>query len=446
MRRVALSLLTDRIPPTEHAGHPLRIALLSYRSAPFSGGQGVYVRHLSAALQDMGHQVDVLSGPPYPHLADGVGLVQLPSLDLYARGLWSPRPRQLLCSATNMAEWLGKLSGGFAEPYAFGQRAFRFLKRRLHRYDVFHDNQCLSPGLLKLQRTGAAFVTTIHHPVVRDFRLALDSAPNRMAKMLIRRWYGFLSMQRRVAGQLRHVITVSEASRRDIGADFGLPAERISVVHNGVDTEVFAPRRDGARHPEQLIATASADQPLKGLRYLLEALAILRRSRPGVRLLLIGQLQARSPAGMSLHRLGITDAVRVVSGLETRRIAERYAESSLAVVPSLYEGFGLPAVEAMACGLPVVCTDGGALPEVVGDVGVVVPKADSERLAGAIEALLRDPARRDALGRAGRQRALERFSWRSAAQHTVRCYRRAIAERGGDTVASGARSLLCADG
>ena len=439
-----MTLQTPHPETPSRAGNSLRIALLSYRSAPFSGGQGIYVRHLSAALLGLGHQVDVLSGPPYPHLVDGVGLIKIPGLDLYANGLGSLRATHLR-SATNIAEWLGKLSGGFTEPYAFGQRAFRFLQDRLEHYDILHDNQCLSPGLLRLQRDGAALVTTIHHPVVRDFRLALDSAPNWRARALVRRWYFFLSMQRRVAQQLEHVITVSEASRRDISVDFELPAERVRVVPNGVDTALFAPREGVARDPEQIIATASADHPLKGIRYLLEAVAMLRRERPGIRLLLIGQLRPDSPAGALLQRLGIADAVRVVGGIDAERIAGHYAGSAVAVVPSLYEGFGLPAVEAMACALPVVSTDAGALPEVVGEVGVMVPPADPARLAGAIGALLDDPARRAALGRAGRERALSHFSWRSAATATVHCYRRALAERAG-ALASDEPNAIYADG
>ncbi len=412
-----------------YADRPLRIALLSYRSAPFSGGQGVYVRYLSEALARLGHRVDVLSGPPYPDLVDAVRLIRIPSLDLYANGLASLRPRHLR-SAVDMIEWLGKLSGGFTEPYTFGRRVFQFLRPRLDQYDILHDNQSLSPAMLRLQRSGAALVTTIHHPITHDFRLALQDAPDWKRRLLTRRWYHFLSMQRRVARRLEHVITVSESARRDIHTELGVPSSRISVVPNGVDAAKFSPRADDGivRDPNQIIATASSDQPLKGLRYLLEALAMLRRSRPELRLLLIGKLRPDGPNGRLLRRLRLDGAVQVLSDLSADEIAAHYARSTLAVAPSLYEGFGLPAAEAMACGVPVVCTDGGALPETVGDAGLVVPRGDAGQLAQAIETLLADPARCETLGRLGRQRALQRFSWQGAAQVAVHRYRQAIVD------------------
>ena len=154
-------------------GRRLRIALLGYRSAPFSGGQGVYIRYLSQALMMLGHDVTVISGPPYPHLVDGIRLVKLPSLDLYARDLWSVT-RAELSDPLGRREWLSKLTGGFAEPATFGERVCNWLLDHAGDFDVVHDNQTLAGGIVDVQRAGLPVVTTIHHPITRDLRVALE--------------------------------------------------------------------------------------------------------------------------------------------------------------------------------------------------------------------------------------------------------------------------------
>ena len=404
----------------------LYIALLGYRSQPFGGGQGIYLHYLSKALVDAGHRVDVISGPPYPELDPRVRLIRLPSLDLFVHGLGALRPRHLL-SLTDMIEWLSKLTGGFAEPYTFGRRVYRHLLREGGDYDLIHDNQSLSYGVLKLQDAGFALVTTVHHPITHDLRIALGAARGLPERLLIRRWHSFLRMQRRVVRRLRHVVTVSERSRRDIARDFERPLDEVDLVYNGIDTAVFRPHEDIERSDRLLMATASADAPLKGLRYLLEAYERLLPGFPDLELLVVGRPQTGGKTERLLDELGIRDRVRFISGISTGELVRHYARATLAVVPSLYEGFGLPAGEAMACGLPVVATDGGALPEIVGDAGVVVPAADASALANAIAELLEDPERRLALGAEARERILERFSWTVCAREMVDYYRAVIA-------------------
>ena len=415
--RAELSAALDR---------PLRIALLGYRSRPYGGGQGIYLKYLSRALVDAGHRVDVISGPPYPHLDPRVPLIELPSLDLFANGLGSLRPRHLT-SCSDMMEWTGKLTGGFAEPYTFGRRALKYLRRHRGRYDLVHDNQSLSYGMLALQRLGIPLVSTIHHPITHDLRLALAAARSPAERLLIRRWHSFLRMQKRVARRLEHIVTVSECSRRDIGADFGIDPAQVGLVYNGVDTAVFRPLPAVRRRPRRLMATASADAPLKGLRYLLLAYAELVRDDPALELLVIGRPQPGGKTERLLASLGLTGRVRFESGISTDTLVQRYAEATIAVVPSLYEGFGLPAGEAMACGVPVVATDGGALPEIVADAGVTVPRGDAGALAAALRSLLADPARREALGVAGRRRIVDNFSWSVCASAMVAYYRRVLA-------------------
>ena len=411
--------------PSAEPAKPLRIALLGYRSQPFGGGQGVYMRYLSKGLVDAGHQVDVISGPPYPHLDPRVRLIELPSLDLFENGLTSLRPRHLR-SMTNIIEWVSKLTGGFAEPYTFGRRAVKYLREHGSDYDLIHDNQSLSWGMLELQRMGLPLVTTVHHPITSDLRIALNAARNAWERLLIRRWHAFLNMQKKVVKQLHNVVTVSDCSRQDIARDFGIQPAGISLVYNGIDTDVFHPLEGVERRPLRLMATCSADAPLKGTRYLLRAYAKLLQTYPELELVLVSKPLPGGKTEKLVKKLGLEDKIQFVSGISTEQMVKFYAEASVAVVPSVYEGFGLPAGEAMACGVPVVSTDGGALPEVVGDAGVIVPAKNVDAMASAIDELLRDPARRIALGQAGRQRILEKFCWQVCAREMSEYYREVL--------------------
>jgi glycosyltransferase involved in cell wall biosynthesis len=423
--RIADALALADLEPVR----PLRVCLLGYRSHPFAGGQGVYLRYLSKALVELGHSVDVISGQPYPELDPRVRLIPMPGLNLYETGLASLRPRHLR-SRANVYEWLSKLTGGFGEPQAFGIRVLDYLQKHRADYDIVHDNQSLSYAMLRLQARGVPLVSTIHHPITSDLRLVLAAERSWWRRLLVRRWYAFLRMQQRVARGLRHVVTVSECSRQDVARDFGLPAERLELVYNGIDTEVFAPLPGAVRKPLQIMATASADQPLKGLAVLLRAFAALLPRHPGLRLLVIGRPREGGDTARLLEALDLGAHVDFLSGIPTDELVRHYSESTLVVVPSLYEGFGLPAGEAMACGAAVVSSDGGALPEVVGEAGVLVPAGDALAMERAIDALLGDPARCEMLGRAARAHILAAFCWRRAARSITALYERVLAADG----------------
>ena len=405
---------------------PLRIALLGYRSAPFSGGQGVYLKYLSRALVKLGHTVTVISGPPYPDLDAEVQLQKLPSLDLYAHGLKSVSPGQLLRDPLARAEWLSKLTGGFIEPWTFGERARDYLLAHANEFDVVHDNQTLSDGILDIQKAGIPLVTTIHHPITRDRKLALAAEPRFTRRIMIRRWHDFLTMQTAIARQLNYIVTVSGASRTDIIADFGVDPGTIAVMYNGVDADLFKPLPHIDRKPAQIMATASADTPHKGLQVLLRAAAALRAAGRALNLVLVGKPREGGATEQLISQLNLEPHIRWVSGVDHATIVELYAESTVAVVPSLYEGFGLPAVEAMACGIPLIVSDGGALPEVAGEGGVVVPAGDAEALATAMSALLDDPVASEALGQRARERGVNEFSWDVCATRLVHFYRAAM--------------------
>jgi glycosyltransferase involved in cell wall biosynthesis len=413
------------------SGKPfLRICLLSYRGNPSCGGQGVYIKHLSRALRELGHQVDVWSGPPYPELSEGIGLVKLPGLDLYNPDhLFKVQRLRDLASPVNQFEFLSMCAGGFPEPFTFGIRASRHLRTNRHRYDVVHDNQSLSYGILRIARSGYPTVATIHHPITVDRDMELAAARNWLARIKVRRWYSFVTMQKRVSRRLSHIITVSRSSERDIGREFGISAQRFRIVPNGINTDCFYPLRGVRRVEHEILVTNSADTPLKGLRYLLEAVAAIRKERP-IRLTVIGQPKKNGEVDQLIRSLCLADTVRFTGRIRDDQFARYYAETTLAVVPSVYEGFGMPAGEAMACGTPVISTTGGALPEVVGKAGILVPPADAQALKEAIVSLLDDPGRREQLGKLGIERVAKALTWRHAAQQTVAVYREAIDAHG----------------
>lgn len=421
-------------PPRHVPGpdDPLRIAYLTYRGKPHVGGQGVYSRHLTKALVDLGHHVEVLSGQPYPVLDERVPLVELRSLDIYndyfpmrMPGIWE------LKSWTDYVEVTSFSTGTFPEPLAFSLRAWDHLRTRTHEFDLVQDNQCLGYGLLAIERSGLPVLGTIHHPITVDRRIEMEHARSAYERFSKARWYAFTKMQTRVARRLRRIITVSQNSFTDICRTHGVDPNRLHIVPVGVDPDLFRPLPHIARNPNQIISTASADVAMKGQRFLLEALAKLRTDFPDLRLVLIGRLKEGSAAQRTIEQLGLWDAVEFVSGVSDERIVELYNESAAAVVPSLYEGFSLPAIEAMSTGCPLVATTGGAIPEVTGPDGVsciAVEPGDSEALAAGIRRALEEPEAAARIGAAGRERVTTRWSWRHTAVRTVEHYRALLDE------------------
>ncbi len=409
----------------------MRICFLSYRSYRYSGGQGIYLRYLSRSLRDLGHQVDIVSGPPYPELDEGVRLIKLPSLDLYSmssvRRLFI-NPRKLNTRA-NLVEWTGIMTGYFSEPLAFGMRAYdMMLNGALNKYDIIHDNQTMSYGILKIQDLGLPVVETIHHPVTIDRDSAIQSAKSVKDKLGLRRWFSFINMQMKVARRLRHIITVSQTACRHIVDTFGLPQERMHVVYNGIDTKVFSPSRTVSRRDNRLLVVISRDTPVKGLRYMLEALAVLRQEH-NLTLVVVAKGTDNTLTQRLIDTLGIRDNVQIIDEIDTPELVHQYRMATIVVVPSVYEGFGLPAAEGMACEAPVISTTAGALPEVVGDAGILVAPANVKALVDAISALIESPQKRYTLGRNGRDRILREFNWDNTAQGTLAVYAEAIEYR-----------------
>jgi glycosyltransferase involved in cell wall biosynthesis len=406
---------------------PLRIAYLTYRGKPHVGGQGVYTRHLTKALVDLGHSVEVFGGQPYPVLDERITMHKLPSLDIFNDQYPGRLPAYWeMKTWPDVVETARYLTGQFSEPLAFSKRAYRTLQTRVNDFDLVHDNQCLGWDILKIEKIIPTIVT-LHHPITKDRELEMSHAPNWWKRRSVGRWYSFVEMQGKVASKMPRIVVVSENSITDINKDMGVSRDRMRLVPVGVDPELFKPLPHVARQPGRLITTASADVALKGLAYLLEAMAKLRTERD-IRLTIIGK--PRPGHSMDLiESLGLKPYIDFVSGVTDERIVELYAEAELAVVPSLYEGFSLPAIEAMSTGICLVATDGGALPEVTGthnDTVLQCPAADADALATQIARGLDDAALRSRIGEAGRNRVVSRWSWKHCAQLTVEQYREVL--------------------
>jgi glycosyltransferase involved in cell wall biosynthesis len=411
------------------ADYQVRICLLSYRCYRYSGGQGIYVRYLSRYLRELGHDIEVISGPPYPELDDGIKLIKLPSLDLYSlpekqRFFLNTRK---LSSLPDFTEWLGACGGFFTEPMTFGMRAYSFLSnnKQYKKYDVIHDNQSLSYSILKIKKLGVPMVTTIHHPITIDRDLALKAAKSSWEKMGIRRWYSFANMQLKVAKKLSHFITGSQNSYHHIIDIFKLPKDSLRVIYDGVDGSVFTRVPEVTRSENRLLVINSGDTPLKGLKYLLEAVAALRSERK-IELMIVGKPIKNGYTQGLVDSLGIADCVTHLGQVDTTELVRHYSIAAMVVVPSVYEGFGLPAAEAMCCNTPVISTTAGALPEIVGDAGILVPPADTGALAKAIGNLLDNPDRRRHLGEMGHRRVMQMFNWKNTAKNTADVYKEAI--------------------
>jgi len=420
----------ERIAPRPPVPGGLRIAFLVYRGNPRCGGQGVYTRHLTRELVALGHSVEVFAGQPWPEVDEGVGFTPVPSLDLYR----DPDPFRV----PHLAEFLNSYptsvaalefaimcTAGFPEPWTFSLRARQMLSVRRDEFDLVHDNQCLGYGIQGMMEDGWPVLETLHHPITVDRQLALSHSTNPWQQFSQRRWFGFLRMQVKVARSLPRIVTVSQSSKTDITAQMGVDNNRMTVVPVGVDHTVFRPREDVEPVPGRIMVTSSSDVPMKGLVPLLEAVAKLRTERD-IELVVIGNPRAEGRVARAIARLDLGPVVRCVTGITDDELAKNYGQAQVAVVPSLYEGFSLPAIEAMACGVALVATTGGALPEVVGtdgETGLLVPPDDPGALAVAIGRLLDDADLRARLGAAGRQRVLGRFTWQVTAAGTAAEYR-----------------------
>ena len=401
----------------------MRIGLLSYRSHPYSGGQGIYVKHLSKALNDLGHEVSVLSGPPYPELDSAIELVKIPSLGMFETDnrakLFSPK---LFFRPLDLYEWLTVMTGGFPEPYTYGKRAYSYLKERKNSFDVILDNQSLASSLLDIQDIFPLAVT-IHHPITKDHKLEMENAASWKEKLSSMRWHNFLPMQKKVAPKLKKIITVSNSSKKDIIEEFQVSSDNVEVILNGIDIKTFKPGPSELVKNNMIITTASADIPLKGLKYLVMAMPEIIKNFPETKLTVIGKPPSKSEVSMLIDSLSLNDFIKFRSEISENEIVDLYHSSEIAVIPSLYEGFGFGAGEAMACGVPLITTHSGGLKDVVGDCALEILPSSSQEIEKAVLKLFKDSDLKKELSLKGRERMEAKFDWKLAASLYVKSLR-----------------------
>jgi glycosyltransferase involved in cell wall biosynthesis len=418
----------------------MRICLLTYRGNPYSGGQGIYIYYLSHEFQRMGHEVEVIASVPLPEVSEGVILHQLKSSSIYHPGSSFRKNLPKVRNPVDLYELCATRQGMFVEPLTFSLRAYAKLRElcKQRRFDIIHDNQSLGYGLLLMRRLNIPVIATIHHPLPIDRQADLEQANGLRERWRIKKFYSFIRMQAFVARRLDRIITVSQRSAKDTNLFFKVSADKLRMVYNGIDTEIYNMNEAARQNRDGLIMVGNTDDRKKGILYLLKALQLLRAD--GIKLTIVDDAERHSlytddagplPShGLKLvKKLNLDGMVHFSGRLTREELAQHYSAAQIAVVPSLYEGFGLPAAEAMACGTPVISTTGGALPEVVGDAGILVPPGSADALAAAIRQLLHDKQAQQRMSEAGRKRVEEKFNWEQAARKTLEVYQEVLTTR-----------------
>ena len=425
----------------------MKICFIMYQGNMYSGGQGVYLYYLTRELARMGHEVHVLAGPPYPTLADGVIGHNLKTYSYWSYHhekedfLFKRNPLTHF-HPVNFYEFVSTRIALSSLLLTFSVRAWIKLSElsQEHHFDIVHDNQTLSYGTWLMEFSGYPVLATIHHPLTIDLQNALRQAGSLYEKARRILWSPWV-MQAVVARRLRQTIVVSETSRKAVQEAFKLDPARMHVVYNGIDTETFRPLPDVERQPGLILYVGNSEDRNKGARYLLEAMNLLKDDRRDFQLALVDHKKENlKMAPRLVQKYGLQSRVHFTGRVSTEQLVKLYNQAMMVVSPSLYEGFGLPAAEAMSCGAPVIATTGGAFPEVIDhqETGWLVPPGNAEALADAIRMFADDEELRARLGRAGRESILKRFSWRKAAEETLAVYEQMLAEKSREGAAKAA--------
>jgi glycosyltransferase involved in cell wall biosynthesis len=428
----------------------MKVCFLLHQGKMHSGGQGVYLYNVTKELAALGHEVHVIVGPPYPDIAPGItmdGIETFSLFDVYGtfadHFLRRRHPRDFF-APLNFYEMVTTRAGMFSGMSAFSIRAFDRLRaiQPERRFDIIHDVQVLGYGTLLTRMCGLPVVANVHHPLDLDRRNAVIQAKSPREKI---RWILFYPfwMQHLVARRLDRIITGSHKSAASVREAFGLPAQHIEVIHDGVDVDLFRPLDDVEKMPNEILFVGNSDDRNKGARYLIEAMRLLRDG--DLHLTFVDKAKGELELVPRLvRRYGLGTKVTFTGRVSSEQLVRLYNRAQILVSPSVYEGFGLPAAEAQACGTAVVSTTAGALPEVVEhrETGWLVPPADAHALAEAIQRLMADPESRARMGAAGRQRMVQRFTWRETARKTVALYEEVLANRQAATPARAAPTAL----
>jgi glycosyltransferase involved in cell wall biosynthesis len=401
-------------------GTPLRIICPTYWYPQHaSDTQATYVHDINRHLVRRGHSVTVVTpghrSLPRRDTFDGVRIVRFP-LEL---------PPDLTYGrvAQSRVSWLGKFARvAVMAHYMEAQHRAILAEANEHGADVIHAHWAIPTGpaaVIAARKLQVPSVITMHGGDVYVNPEQGYDFPTRWYVRPALRW------TLRNAGAL----TAITEDCRQHALRAGAPPEHIRLVFNGTDLRRFSPGDNGSpgdlRFGPHMIFACRQLFPRKGIRFLLQAGAQLKPRFPDLKIVLAGDGFERPELARLARELGIADDVTFLGWVPNTELPPYYRAAAVSVIPSLEEGFGIPAAEAMGCEVAVVASDAGGLPEVVEDgvTGLVVPRGDSAALAQAIGSLLADPQRRKSMGQAGRERALRLFDWDRSAEQFEEIYR-----------------------
>jgi glycosyltransferase involved in cell wall biosynthesis len=417
----------------------MKICFIMYQGNMYSGGQGVYLHYMTRELVKLGHEVHVISGRPYPSLAEGVLHHRLHTYSFWAflNGRdehaydHSHNPMAML-HPWNFYEFTSTRASLASLFFTFSVRAYRKLgevEAQTGPFDLVHDNQTLGYGILAMKRLmGKRVVASLHHPLAIDKANNVREAQNVFDRIWKETWFPG-RMQSVVANGIDMVLTGSRNSAHSVSESMGIPLSHIRQTPYGVDHEIMRPLQDVVREPGTILFVGDSEDRNKGARFLIEACARLQHEID-FRLLFKDKKEKDMKVVPPLvWQHGLKRFVEYIPRLTTEELVALYNSAQVVVSPSLYEGFGLPAAEAMACGAAVIATTAGAFPEFIEDgrTGVLVPPGDADGLAGAIKSLLADPERCARMGAAASEHIRTNFTWERTARVTLGLYNEVLA-------------------
>ena len=403
----------------------LKIALLSYRSDPYSGGQGIYIKNLSEALHDRGHDITIFSGNPLPEVSKAIKVEKIDTPGFFETFNSLERLKifsSLKKNRLNFLDFFETFTGTFTEPVFFGERLVKnkFFQESVDKFDIFHDNQSISSYPETVLKR---LVTTLHHPIHVDKEIDLANEMNFFSKLSIKRWYSFLNFQKKNLKSVKKVISPSASSKKDICRYFEYPSENISVIWNGINLDdcKFHQRE---KFNSNFVTIISSDVPMKNLKTLLKALHLLKHEGLSANLTIIGDL--REDNKKLIRNLGLTNEINYKSKLTRAELIQSLNHADIGIAPSSYEGFGFPLVEMIATGLPVIVSDKASLPELAGSAGLIFNSEDSGDLKNKMKELVENHVLRNKLTENSKLRRDDFFGWDEYAKKLEDLYKEII--------------------
>tara|TARA_A100001388_G_scaffold157385_1_gene117273 strand:+ start:3618 stop:4850 length:1233 start_codon:yes stop_codon:yes gene_type:complete len=403
----------------------LKIALLSYRSDPFSGGQGIYIKNISEALHNRGHEITIFSGNPLPEVNKAIKVVRIETPGFFETFDSLERLKiftSLEKNRLNFMDFFETFTGTFTEPVFFGERLVKnkYFQETVDEFDIFHDNQSISSYPETVLKK---LVTTLHHPIHVDKEIDLTSEKSFLKRLSIKRWYSFLNFQKKNLKAVKKVISPSLSSKNDICRYFDYPSKNISVIWNGINLDDCKFHQRGSFNAN-FVTIISADVPMKNLKTVLKALYLLKQEGIIAKLTIVGDL--REDNNKLIDRLGLTKEITYKSKLPRKQLIQSLNNADIGIAPSKYEGFGFPLVEMIATGLPVIVSDKASLPELAGNAGLIFNSSDSNDLKEKMKELIENAALRNKVAENSKLRRDDFFGWDEYAKKLEDLYKEII--------------------